>query len=127
MAFTDPIVLADQLAANQTFTGTGNVQNGSYWVENDATNADRRELAILHSNAGAGLIKGGPPLRRHLFQVKHSKWNAGLGKTEIATLNTTLTIDPTSSFSTANLYDLAAFLRNFYTSGNLDKLLRNES
>jgi hypothetical protein len=127
MAFTDPIVLADQLAANQTFTQTGMSKDGSYWIENDATGTDQRKLAILHSNAGASLIKGGPPARRHLFQIQHAKWNSTLGKTELATLNTTLTLDPTSSFSTANLYDLAAFLRNFYTSGNLDKLIRNEA
>lgn len=127
MAFSDPITANDNAAVLQTFTQTGMLQNGSDWVENDATAASTRRLVLRHSNAGASVAKGASPIRRHLQQWTHEKYNATLGKTEKLTFNLTVTQDPGASFTSTDIYDLLAFVKNFSTTGNLDKMLRNES
>lgn len=129
MAFTDPITLADNSAANQTFTRQTFAPTGSDWVETDATVADTRRIIIRHTNAGPSVVKGSKPIRRHLIQFTHEAWNATLGKTERATLNATLTVDPArSEITDAHLYDLGNFAAEFLTvTANIDKLLRDES
>lgn len=127
MAFTDPITLNDSSAVLQTFTRTSSFAGGSDWVENDGTMGDLRKISIRHTNAGPSATKGAKPLRRHFVQFVHEKWNAALGKTEKATFNVTITVDPSSALTTTNLRDLQAFLKNFQTSGILDQLLRDET
>lgn len=127
MAFTDPISVNDNSAALQGFTRTGYNPNGSDWVENDATATDVRSLVIRHSNVGSSATPGGKPLRRHLVQFVHSKWNASLGKTEKFVMNLTFTVDPQSALTTTNQYDILAFVKNFLTTTNFDKLVRDES
>lgn len=128
MAFTDPISLNDNAAAAQSFTRQTFVQQGSDWIESDATVASTRRIIIRHSNAGASVIKGGKPLRRHLVQFVQEAWNATLGKTEKATLNLTLTVDPgRSAITDTNLYDLRSFAKEWLTTANIDKVLRDEA
>jgi hypothetical protein len=128
MAFTDPIVLADNAAANQSFTLQSKTQNGSDYIENDATGTDQRKIVIRHTNAGPSVVKGAKPVRRHLVQFTHEKLNATLGKIEKITLNVTLTTDPgASGLVAADIYHVRAFAANFLTTTNIDKLIRDES
>jgi hypothetical protein len=127
MAYTDPIVLIDNATANQTFVRQSSQKDGSDWIENDATIALTRRIVIRHSNAGASVVKGSKPIRRHLVQFTHEAWNATLGKTEKATLNVTLTNDPGTAITAAQIYDLRSFAREFLTAANIDKMLRDET
>lgn len=127
MAYTDPISLLDNAAASQSFTRQSSQLAGSDWIENDATLLDIRKIVLRHSNAGASVVKGGKPIRRHLAQFIHEKWNATLGKTERCALNVTLTIDPGASFSTTEIYHLRSFAKEFLTTTNVDKMLRDET
>jgi hypothetical protein len=127
MAYADPISLPNHAATDQDFTITSRLQNGSDWVETDATPTDMRTMSIRHSNAGPSVAKGANPIRRHLVQFVHSKWNDSLAKTEKLVLNVTMTVDPGSSFTTTNQQDLVAFANGFFTDTNLAKLLRDET
>lgn len=127
MAYADPITVADNAAANQTFTLQSRQSAGSDWVESDATPTDMRKIVFRNSNAGASVAKGAKPVRRHLVQFSHEKWNSTLGKTEKAILNVTLTVDPGASFTTTNIYDLRAFAENFLSNTTIDQMLRDET
>lgn len=127
MAFTDPITMNDNSSVLQTFTRTGQIQNGSDWVENDSILTDKRSILLRHSNAGPSKIKGAKPLRRHLVQMIHEKWNSTLGITDKATLNLTVTVDGASTITSTDLYNMLAMVKNFLTTGNLDKILRDET
>jgi len=127
MAYTDPISLFDNAAAAQSFVRQSNQKDGSDWIENDSTVALTRRIVIRHSNAGTSVVKGSKPIRRHLVQFTHEAWNATLGKTEKATLNVTLTNDPGTAITAAQLYDLRAFAVNFLTTANIDKMVRDET
>lgn len=128
MAFTDPQSLNDNSAAAQSFVRQDVLQGGSNWIENDATGTLIRKISFRHSNAGASVLKGGKPVRRHLVQFTHEAFNATLGKWDKATLNVTLTTDPGGGVITpTNIYDLRAFAVAFLTTGNIDKLMRDES
>jgi len=128
MAYSDPLVLKDNAAVNQNFVVQSRLQGGVDYIEDDATTTDRRRISIRHSNAGPSVVKGSRPVRRHLFQVIHDKWNSTLGKQEKATLNITLTTDPGASITTAEILHLAAFGAEFLTlDANVEKLLRDEA
>lgn len=127
MAFADPITLADNAAANQTFTRQSAQQNGSDWIETDATLGQARTITIRHSNAGTSVAKGAGAIRRHLVQFALTQYNSTLGKQEKAVLNLTLTVDPGSSIAASDLYHLMAFAKNFLSSANVDKLVRDET
>jgi hypothetical protein len=127
MAFADPIIVADHAAANQNFTGRSSMQGGSDWIEDDATLTDQRQLSIRHSNAGPSVLKGQTPIRRHLVQFQHVKYDSTIGKNVKMVLNTTLTIDPGAGFTTLEQQNLVAFTKNFFTDANLAKLIRDET
>lgn len=129
MAFTDPIVLNDDAGppVPQTFVLASRLQNGSDWVEDDATAAEVRRLSIRHSNAGPSTAKGQAPIRRHLVQFTHEKYNATTLKIEKLVMNITYTIDPGATLTLQNQKDIAAFGRNFFSAANLAKLLRDET
>lgn len=127
---TDPLQLKDFADSTQGFTRISSLQGGSDWVEDDATISDKRTIAVRHSNAGKSSVKGGPPLRRHLMQFTHSKWNATLGITEKLVANVTFTCDPSTSFDTTDYADIGAFISNAFGNGAetiLDQLLRDET
>lgn len=127
MAFGDTLTLADHAAANKTFNRQSSLQNGVDYVESTATAGDQRKLSIRHTNAGTSVAKGAGAVRRHLFQTTHTRYNGTLGKQEKMVVNTTVTMDPGSSFTTADLQHLVAFEKSFFTDGNLDKLVRDEA
>lgn len=127
MAFAEPIVLANASAVNQNFVLQSRFKDGSDWIEDDATSTLTRRLSIRHSNAGPSVQKGFKPIRRHLVQMVEEKWNATLGKQEKVTLNLTVTVDPGSSVTVGEVYDLRAFMDSFLNNSNLDKLLRDET
>lgn len=127
MAFDDPIVIADNSAANQSFTRKGVSLSTSEWIENDATSTNIRTLSIKHASAGPSVQKGSPPVRRHLVQFKLNKWNSILMKMEAATVNVTLTVDPGSTITAANIYDLMAFQKNLLSTTVIDQLMRDET
>lgn len=128
MAFTDPIVLQDNAAANQNFTRrTGITILGSDWVEDDATASNERTLAIRHSKAGPSVTPGAPPKQRHLLQFQLRKYNSLIAKVEQFGINLTFIDDASSSITAAEKYHVLAFAKNILTTGNLDKILRGES
>lgn len=127
MAFDDPIVLADNSAVDQSFTRKGVSLTSSEWVESDSTSTNIRNLSIRHASAGPSVQKGAPPVRRHLVQFKLNKWNSILMKMEVATLNVTLTVDPGSTITAANIYDLVAFQKDLLTNSVVDQLMRDET
>lgn len=127
MAFADPIVLADHAAANQNFTGRSSFQGGSDWVEDDATLSDQRTLSIRHTNAGPSVAKGQSPVRRHLVQLVHTKYDSTLGKNVKMTFNGTLTIDPGAGFTTTEQQNIVSFGTKFWTDTNLAKVIRDET
>lgn len=127
MAFTEPYSVNDNSATLQSFTRTGSLPTGSDWVENDATSSNRRSMKVRHSNVAASKTPGGKPVRRHLLQFVHEKWNATINKWESATINVTLTVDPQSSITAAEIYDLMAFEKNSLTTTIVDKLIRDET
>jgi hypothetical protein len=131
MAFADPIVLNDDTPITpvaQNFVLASRLLNGSEWIEDDASGTtDVRRLSIRHSNAGPSTAKGQFPVRRHLFQVTHEKYNATTLKIEKVVVNVTITVDPGASITVQNQKDALAFARNFVTGANLLKLLRDET
>lgn len=127
LAFTDPISLNNNAGVAQGFTRTGQVQAGSDWTEDDATNSNQRRIIIRHRKGGKSVAKGAGFVKQHLSQFTHEKYNATLGVMEKMTLNVTLQIDPGTTFTNTDIYDLRAFAVNFYTTGNVDKIIRDES
>lgn len=126
MAFAD-LTLGNYAEVNQSFVIQSQLPGGVDFIEDDATIGDTRRISIRHSNAGPSVVKGGKPIRRHLVQMTHEKWNADLGKTEKLVMNMTITNDPTTTFSETNIRDLWTFMVNFITDTNVKKLLRDEA
>lgn len=127
MAFVEPILLDDNAVVEKEFALQGRSQFGSDWIESSSTPTDMRRVIIRHSNAGASIVKGAKPIRRHLVQFVHEKFNSTLNKTEKVVVNVTLTVDPGSSFVTSDLHHLVEFARNFLTDSNTEKLIRDET
>jgi len=73
------------------------------------------------------VVKGSKPIRRHLVQFVHEKWNSDLGKTEKCVVNATITNDPGSTFTSTDLLHLVMFAREFLTSTRVAQLLRDET
>lgn len=48
-------------------------------------------------------------------------------KMEAATVNVTLTVDPGSTITAANIYDLIAFQKNLLSTTVIDQLMRDET
>jgi ribosomal protein L16 Arg81 hydroxylase len=104
------------------------VPNGADYIDATSTAALTRRLLIRHSNAGASLIKGQKPIRRHLVQAITEMFNEDLGKTEKITANFTFTVDPAHTFTDQQIEDPGVFLSNFIIgSNNMARLLRDES
>lgn len=77
MAFADPLVLADNAAANKNFNRQFSQSGGSNYVESTATPLDNRTIIIKHGNAGNSVAGGSAPKqRRHLIQFIHTKYNS---------------------------------------------------
>lgn len=128
MAFTDPLVLVDNSAANQNFTRKQGVSNlGSDWVEDDSTAASERFFIIRHSNAGASTIPGAGPRQRHLIGFGFKKYNSLVSKTDTFGVNLTVNDDPASSITLAERRHFFAFLRSFAIDATMDKILRGEA
>lgn len=129
MAFDNTLTLVDFSEANQNFVAQSRLQGGVDYIESDATAESTRRLSIRHTNAGASVLgKGAKPIRRHLVQFTHEKWNSELGKTEKATVNVTITVDPGASITTTEKRDLIAFAISLIgETANQDRLLRDEA
>lgn len=126
MAFTDPITLADSSAANQSFTVKSSGVDSRYYIENDAALTDQRYLSIRHSDAGK--VNGNAlPLRRHNVTLGRNKLNTTTGKNEKFTSNFTFVVDPQANFTETDCLDIVTMLKNFITSTNFSKLLRDET
>lgn len=127
MSFGATITLPD-ISGSQVFNLQGFVPNGADYIEDDSSPTLTRRVAIRHSNAGASIVKGQTPIRRHLLQLKYEAWNADLGKTEVMIGNLTITKDPGSTFATSDVRNLCAQLKEFLDDDAMvDRLLRDES
>lgn len=128
MAFTDPIVLADNTPTNQNFTRKPqSVLMGADYVEDDSTSALERILLIRHSNAGPSNSPGSPPKQRHLVTFGLKKYNSLTSKTDVFNINWTILDDPGSSITLTEKRHILAFLRSMAVDANMDKLLRGEA
>lgn len=128
MALTDPITLNDHSAVLKSFVLQNRGPGGSDYVESTATATDMRKIVIRHSNAGASIVKGSKPVRRHLIQFTDEEWNSTLGKTEKATVNVTITVDPgAAGISTLEIQDLVSFAKDFLSDTRLAQMIRDET
>lgn len=128
MAFTDPIVLADNTPTNQNFTRTVTLASGgSDWIEDDASASLERKLVMRHSTAGPSSVKGAVPRQRHLIQFTHREFSAITGLQELFKINLTVEDDPGGSqITTTEKQHMYAFVRSFLTDANMAKVLRAE-
>lgn len=106
MALTDPITLVNEQAVDTDFVRVSTYKDASDWVSEITPGSDVIKLSIRHANAGASIVKGAKPARRHLLQLRREKWNSTLGKTEIMTVNLTMTHDPASSLTSQDLRNI---------------------
>lgn len=128
MAFDNTLTLTNNGAESESFVAQSRLQGGVDYIDVTSTAANTRKLSIRHTNAGPSVIKGGKPVRRHLVQMVQEKWNSTLGKTERATVNVTITVDPGASITLAEQQDLIAMASNFVdVDANVEKLLRDEA
>jgi hypothetical protein len=127
MAYSDPLVLADNTPTNQNFTRKSFINGGSDWVEDDSTSASERVIVMRHTNGGPSKTKGSAPKQRHLTQFVFRKYNSIIAATDYFKVNLTIEDDPGSGVTIAEKNHILAFVRSFATSTNLDKILRGES
>ncbi len=123
------ITLADATPTNQVFNLRQSLPNGSDYIENDATADLQRTISVRHSNVGKSQVKGRPPVKRHLVQIKHLEYNSTLGIQESYTVNLTITKDDgNSSITSTEEGHCVAFAKNFLGDSTLmAALLRGES
>lgn len=127
MAFSEPLVLVDNSAANQNFTHRGiSVLNGADFVEDDSTAGNERYALIRHGSAGPSNAPGSTPKQRHQWAIGQRKYNSLVSKTDVVQINTTFVWDPGTSITTTEFNHLIAMNLSFLTTTNFAKLIRGE-
>lgn len=129
MALTDPWILVDNSAANQTFVRRPQlVLDGSDWVENDATSALVRYAQIRFSNAGPSNTPGGAPKRRCALMVGIRKYNTLTAKTDVFQFTGSFVTDAASGITDAERSHVIAMgARSAYSDATFLQLLRGEA
>lgn len=125
MAFSTDLVLADNAAANKTFSLRNTNGYNTERIDQSTTGTEPRLCAIKHSSQGK---KGtSEQAERHLVSFSVTKKDPTTGVLYTSVLNVTLVTPATGPLVRADYDHLIAFAKNFLVTANVDKWLRNES
>lgn len=125
MAFASDLVLADNAAANKTFSLRKTEGFNTERIDQSTTQAEPRLCLIKHSSQGK---KGtSEQADRHLVSFSVTKKDATTGIMSTAVLNITLVVPVMGPLVRADFDHLIAFGKNFLVTANVDKWVRNES
>lgn len=118
--------LNNEAAVAKTFTAISSNDKQSEWINTtDSTSTLDGRFVVKQSIIGKG--KNGVMIRRSLVQSKFTAVSAVGADPEEITVNLTVTTPVALATLTATLRkDLAAFIRNFCTGANIDKLANGE-
>lgn len=120
------LTINDAAPAAKTFKKIRSGTDFAAWTESTATGTDFREIIVRTQSAGKAAQPGAEKYR-YLFQVRHTKWNATLGKMEEAVASFTFTWSTVAGLVRADYDHLIAFIKNYIgTSANVDALFRRE-
>jgi len=125
VAFATDLVLADNAAANKTFSLRKTDGFNTERIDQSTTAGEPRLCTIKHSAQGKkGTVEAAD---RHLISFATTKKDATTGVLYTATLNATLVIPQSGPLVRADFDHLIAFAKNFLITANVDKWVRSES